>query len=173
MNRFFWRARGSKLSKFWVRNEILGVFGAVLENFKGDWAVSQRPFRVWGPVCTNKFLAQKLFVVSRGINSDLAYFLRKLLRSENFKAICVANGDYVTWEGLIGSASVRSQYSRNSDISFWGHLHLGKVIFEKLKIFIRILRWKFFRSVTISQASSAPQTLNSNRCKRHVDLVKI
>ena len=65
----------------------------MLENLKGDWAVRLGPFRVGGPVCANKFLAQKLFVVSRGINSDLAYFLRKLLRSENFKAICVANGD--------------------------------------------------------------------------------
>ena len=144
LNRFYWRARASKLSKFWVRNEILGVFWAVLENFKRDWAVSQRPFRVWGPVCTNKFLAQKLFVVSRGINSDLAYFLRKLLRSENFKAICVANGDYVTWGWLIGSASVRSQYSRNSDISFWGHLHFEKWFLKNWKFSLGFCDENFF-----------------------------
>ena len=173
MNRLYCRERVSKLWKFWGWKAIFGVFGAVLEKFEGSGAAKIFARSFWGPECANKFLARKLFVVSRGIKTDLAYFLRKLLRSENFKSICGANGDYVTWGWLIGSASVRSQYSRNSDISFWGHLHLGKVIFEKLKIFIRILRWKFFRSVTIFQASSAPQTLNSNRCKRHVDLVKI
>ena len=73
--------------------KFLGFFGAVLEKLKGVGAVRASSFVFLGPVFGNKFLAQKLFVVSRGINSDLAYFLRKLLRSENFKAICVANGD--------------------------------------------------------------------------------
>ena len=68
----------------------------MLEKFKGDGAVRASSLSFWGPLFANKFLAQKLFVVSRGINSDLAYFLRKLLRSENFKAICEANGDHVT-----------------------------------------------------------------------------
>ena len=47
-------------------------------------------------ISANKFLAQKLFVVSRGTEIVLAYFLRKLLRSENFRSICSANGDYVS-----------------------------------------------------------------------------
>ena len=75
---------------------IFGVFGAVLEKFEGNGAGKIFSFFYWGLECANKFLAQKLFVVSRGIKTDLAYFLRKLLRSENFKSICGANGDYVT-----------------------------------------------------------------------------
>ena len=65
----------------------------MLEKFKGVGAVRATFLDLWGPLFANKFLAQKLFVVSRGINSDLAYFLRKLLRRNIFKAICVANGD--------------------------------------------------------------------------------
>ena len=96
LNRFYCRARGAKLRKFWVKNAIFEVNGAVLERFEGDGAMACDIESFRDPVCANKFLARKLFVVSRGIKSDLAYFLRKLLRSENFKAICVANGDYVT-----------------------------------------------------------------------------
>ncbi len=79
--------------KFWGRNAFFGVFGAVLEKFKGCGAAKKRATSCGSPVCANKFLAQKLFVVSHGIKTDLAYFLRKLLRSENFKSICGANGD--------------------------------------------------------------------------------
>ena len=99
-----------------MRNENFGVFGAVLEKFKGDGAVRASALDFWGPVFANKFLAQKLFVVSRGINSDLAYFLRKLLRSENFKAICLANGDHVSGWELIGLGTVRTQNPSNRDV---------------------------------------------------------
>ena len=96
LNRLYCRERVPKLRKFWGRKAIFGVFGAVLEKFEGNGDASLFYFRFGGPVCANKFLARKLFVVSRGIKTDLAYFLRKLLRSENFKSICGANGDYVT-----------------------------------------------------------------------------
>ena len=79
-----------------MKNAIFGVFGAVLEKFEGNGDTIYFEFCFRGPECANKFLARKLFVVSRGIKTDLAYFLRKLLRSENFKSICGANGDYVT-----------------------------------------------------------------------------
>ena len=68
----------------------------MLEKFKGSGAANFLQLGPRSPVCANKFLAQKLFVVSRGIKADLAYFLRKLLRSENFKSICGANGDNMT-----------------------------------------------------------------------------
>ena len=55
----------------------------MLEKFEGSGAAKNSPRSFWGPECANKFLARKLFVVSRGIKTDLAYFLRKLLRSEN------------------------------------------------------------------------------------------
>ena len=79
-----------------MKNAIFEVNGAVLERFEGNEAPTKSIESFRDPVCANKFLARKLFVVSRGINSDLAYFLRKLLRRNIFKAICVANGDHVT-----------------------------------------------------------------------------
>ena len=79
-----------------MKNAIFGVFEAVLEKFEGNGDIKKISFYFWDPECANKFLAQKLFVVSRGINSDLAYFLRKLLRRNIVKAICVANGDHVS-----------------------------------------------------------------------------
>ena len=79
-----------------MKNAIFGVFEAVLEKFERNGDIKKISFYFWGPECANKFLARKLFVVSRGINSDLAYFLRKSLRRNIVKAICVANGDHVS-----------------------------------------------------------------------------
>ena len=68
----------------------------MLKNLEGNQDSKTSPGRSRCPLFGNKFLAQKLFVVSRGTEIVLAYFLRKLLRSENFKSICSANGDYVS-----------------------------------------------------------------------------
>ena len=49
-----------------MKNAIFEVNGAVLEKFEGDGAEFRLLESFGDPVCANKFLAQKLFVVSRG-----------------------------------------------------------------------------------------------------------
>ena len=96
--------------KFWVGKSIFDEKFPVLKKFEANSGTKQKSFRFNGVKSVNKFLAEKLFVVSRGTEIVLAYFLRKLLRSENFKSICSANGDYVSqseWGSTIELVQVK------------------------------------------------------------------